>query len=507
MGRKSPRTFDRVLAKSLELVHDFVMNEFFEDFWPLFVAVAHTLIIAVASSHVVLTKRDNRSAIGWVGIIWLTPFLGAMLYYLFGINRIHRVAKRLREGQEPTRTGWQASAASQSEVLAILAEENESLRALVSFIGKVTDLPLLPGNRITPLKDGDIAYAAMLSAIAKAQRSISLATYIFDNDEVGREFADALAAAQQRGVQVRVLIDSVGTRYTWPSILSHLRKLEVRHAVFLPTLIPWQLHYTNLRNHRKILVIDGKLGFTGGMNIRQGHRKTNPGHHPVQDLHFQVEGPVVAHLQETFAHDWEFTTNEVIGGDLWFPQIPKAGPALCRGISDGPELSFDKLQLTLQGAIDCARHRIVIMTPYFLPELPLITALVVAALRGVQVQILLPEKNNLRLVQWASTALLWQVLQHGCRVYLTPQPFDHTKLVLVDNCWSMFGSANWDPRSLRLNFEMNIECYDDTLADDLAQLVADKLARSREITLKDVDSRPIWMRLRDGIARLAQPYL
>lgn len=483
------------------------MLQLLSDFWPILIAMTHAIIIGVASAHVVLTKRDNRSAIGWVGIIWLTPFLGAGLYIMFGVNRIHRVAKRLRDGQDTPRIGWQAAAASSSDVLSILADENENLRALVSFVGKVTDLPLLAGNRVLPLKDGDVAFEAMLAAIRSAERSIALATYIFDNDELGREFAKELAAAQDRGVQVRVLIDSVGSRYTWPTILSLLSKLKVRHAVFLPTLIPWQLQYSNLRNHRKILVVDGKLGFTGGMNIRQGHRKTNPGHHPVQDLHFQIEGPVVAHLQETFVHDWEFATNEVLGGELWFPVLASAGPALCRGISDGPELSFDKLQLTLQGAIDCARHRLVIVTPYFLPDLPLITALVVAALRGVQVQILLPEKNNLRLVQWASTALLWQVLQHGCRVYLTPQPFDHTKLVLVDNCWSMFGSANWDPRSLRLNFEMNIECYDDHVAAQLAHLVQDKLARSREITLEEVDARPLWIKLRDGVARLAQPYL
>jgi cardiolipin synthase len=167
----------------------------------------------------------------------------------------------------------------------------------------------------------------------------------------------------------------------------------------------------------------------------------------------------------------------------------------------------DKIVLTILGAIGCARHTVDIVTPYFLPEQPLITALGVAAMRGVAVNIILPEKNNLRFVQWACMAQLWQVLQRDCRVWLSPPPFDHSKLMVVDGVWSFIGSANWDPRSLRLNFEFNVECYDRDLAGKLTGLIHAKRAVSREITLKEVDSRSIPIRLRDGISRLMLPYL
>jgi cardiolipin synthase len=180
---------------------------------------------------------------------------------------------------------------------------------------------------------------------------------------------------------------------------------------------------------------------------------------------------------------------------------------LARGIPDGPDADFEKLRLTLLGAIACARSSILVVTPYFLPDASLLTALSVAAMRGVEVDIVLPGKNNLSLVQWASTALLWQVLEHGCRVWLSPPPFDHTKLMLVDGLWTLLGSANWDPRSLRLNFEFNVECYDRQLATALAVGVRANMARSRPASQFDVDGRSLPVRLRDGVARLFSPYL
>lgn len=484
-----------------------MIPEIFLTVWPYLFGLAHTVIILVASSHVVLTKRDNRAALGWVGIIWLTPFLGATLYFLFGINRIHRRARKLLGIQGKGDLQKKLAAESSRILRPVVGADFTHIAPLADFVGRVTGLPLLEGNAVAPLTSGDRAYGEMIAAIDAAQKTISLATYIFDNDEAGKMFVAALRRAVERGVETRVLIDDVGTRYTWPSIKSQLREAQVPFATFLPTLIPWKLNYSNLRSHRKILVVDGQLGFTGGMNIRQGTMESNPGHHPLGDLHFRIEGPVVAHLQETFAVDWEFCTGEHLEGAGWFPPIAHAGRVLARGIADGPDIDFDKIRLTKLGAIDVATRSIHVVTPYFLPDQPLITALNVAAMQGVEVNILIPKKNNLRLVQWACTAQLWQVLQRGCRVWLTPPPFDHTKIMLIDDLWSLIGSANWDPRSLRLNFEFDVECYDRELAGKLRELVEQKKAAAQEITLADVDGRPLAIRLRDGIARLASPYL
>jgi cardiolipin synthase len=253
--------------------------------------------------------------------------------------------------------------------------------------------------------------------------------------------------------------------------------------------------------------VDGRCGFIGGMNIREGHYPELRPRHPIQDLHFRVEGPVVAHLQKAFVEDWAFCTGELLQGERWFPALEPAGAAPVRGIADGPDEDFEKLRLTLLGALACARSSVLIVTPYFLPDAGLITALNVTALRGVTVDIVLPERNNLRLVQWASTALLCQVLERGCRVWLSPPPFDHSKLMVVDSIWALVGSANWDPRSLRLNFEFNLECYDPELAGLLEGMALAKIRRARRVTLEEVDGRRLAVKLRDGLARLLSPYL
>lgn len=480
---------------------------FFSTIWPWVIVGVHGVVVVLASSHVVLTKRDVRAALGWVGIIWLTPIVGTVLYFTFGINRIQRKARMLRSGLTVGDSSPGRRPVDEDVLYQVLGEDALHLAPLVKYVSRLTHLPLVDGNRLTPLTTGRQAYDEMLAAINAAERTVGFMTYIFDNDSAGRQFVLALAKAQERGVAVRVLIDDVGARYTFPSIKWMLRRHKIRFDTFLPTLIPGRLHYSNLRNHRKILVVDGSLGFTGGMNIRRGHLCEPGDRFPVNDLHFRVEGPVVGHLAETFAFDWEFATVERLEGPAWFPQLAASGQSLCRGIPDGPDYDVDKIVLTILGAIGCARHTIDIVTPYFLPEQSLISALGVAAMRGVAVNIILPEKSNLKLVEWACMAQLWQVLQRGCRVWLSPPPFDHSKIMAVDGVWSFVGSANWDPRSLRLNFEFNVECYDRDLAGQLTALIHAKRAAAREITLGEVDSRPMWRRLRDGFSRLALPYL
>jgi cardiolipin synthase len=306
---------------------------------------------------------------------------------------------------------------------------------------------------------------------------------------------------------VRVLIDDVGARYSLPPVVHALRSRGVVVARFGRTLFPWRLAYTNLRNHRKVLVVDGRVGFTGGMNIRAGHVLAHGSRDATQDLHFRIDGPVVGHLMQVFADDWLFTSRERLSGDAWFSALTPAGSVFARGIVDGPDEDFEKAYLVRLGAIACAQHSIRIVTPYFVPDARLISALTVAAMRGVRVDIVLPAVNNLALVHWAATAQLWQVLLRGCRVWYTPPPFDHSKMFLVDDGWALIGSSNWDARSLRLNFEFEVECYDERFARDMAMLVEQKLASAREVTAAMLNARSLPVRLRDGIARLAAPYL
>ncbi|MHC4180531.1 MAG: phospholipase D-like domain-containing protein [Planctomycetota bacterium] len=473
--------------------------------WPYVVTLFNVILSMVATGHAVLSKRDTRAAIGWVGVIWLAPILGVLLYVWLGINRIERRARSLRTERRHPRVSAGPCPAEVPDQARTLA--GTPLEPLVKLVRDVTRRPLLVGNRVSPLVNGDQAYPAMLEAIEAATRSVTLSTYIFAHDGTGQRFLDALRRAVDRRVEVRVLIDDVGARYSWRPMPRVLRRAGIPCAQFLPTLIPWRVQYSNLRNHRKILVVDGRIGFTGGINIHEQNCLERHPCHPVQDLHFRVTGPVVAQFQEAFADDWAFCTGELLQGDSWFSAVEPDGPVLARGIPDGPDDDFETLRLTLLGAIACARSSILVVTPFFLPDASLIAALNVAALRGVQVDLVFPAENELKLVQWASTALLWQVLERGCRVWLSPPPFDHTKLLVVDGLWTLLGSANWDPRSLRLNFEFNVECYDRELATWLTGLVRSKIQQSQAISSADMDGRSLPIRLRDGIARLFSPYL
>lgn len=484
-----------------------VMRELFHTFWPVFVAVFSLTLSLGTMGHAIIYKRDSRAAVGWVGLIWLAPFVGPLLYILLGINRVRRRAAGLRGDEGKHLASLEAYSCTLPELADALPEDRKHLAEMARLTEKIIQLDLLKGNKIEPLRNGDEAYPAMLEAIEKAERSVTLTTYIFDNGRIGHLFVEALSDAVKRGVEVRVLIDSVGARYSVPPITLRLRLNGVRTARFMPSLLPWATPYLNLRSHRKILVVDGRLGFTGGMNIRDNNVLKDEPSHPTLDLHFRVTGPVVHELQATFVEDWQFTTREFLNGPTWFAPPESAGQVIARAIPDGPDKDYDKMRMAFLGALAVAQQHVRIVTPYFLPDSSLISALNTCALRGVKVDIVLPAENNLRMVAWASMAQMWQILEWGCRVWLSPPPFDHSKLLVIDDAWSIVGSANWDPRSLRLNFELGLECYDAPLAKQLNEFIDAKIANARRISYDDVNKRILPVKLRDGMARLFAPYL
>src|SRR5262245_48565268 len=234
--------------------------------WQILVGLLALVLSLVASAHAVLYRRDSRAAIAWVGFVWLVPLLGGVLYFIFGVNRLRRQATSLRENLERYQADIQADACSPEELHKHLPGHTGHLHMLARVVGGVVQRSLLPGNQIDPLVNGDDAFPAMLDAIRQARRSLSFVTYIFDRDEIGLQFAHELGEAVRRGVQVRVLIDAAGTRYSFPTILAALRHEKVPYARFLPAFALWRMMSMNMRTHRKILVADGRLGFTGGIN-------------------------------------------------------------------------------------------------------------------------------------------------------------------------------------------------------------------------------------------------
>lgn len=498
-----------------------------QHYWPHVVLAASIVVGVAAALHAAMTKDDVRAATGWVGVIVFSPIFGAVLYLVAGINRIRRSQVSQRRHAAELRHAHGHAVAARAPVsppvppvppvpatpaiaeppirLAEVVAELASLRRLGDHVAA---FPLTDGNTVRLLDSGDAAYPAMLAAIHAATRSIALQSYIFDDDAVGRTFADALVAAQRRGVAVRVLIDAVGARYSRPPITRRLTAGGVTTALFMGNLIGFRLPYANLRSHRKVLVVDGSVGFTGGMNIRAEFMAGADGPARSHDTHFHVEGPVVAQLATAFAQDWCFTTEERLSGPEWTAAgAPRPGGVAARVVPSGPDRNLSSNHSIIMGALAVARERVRIASPYFIPDLQLVGALTVAARRGIAVDVVIPAANNLPMVDHAMTAQLDQVVGVGCRVWRAEGMFNHSKLMAVDGQWSYVGSSNLDSRSLRLNFELDLEVYDPVLAVAVEARIDAQIAHARAETMETLTARPFPVRVRNRAVWLASPYL
>jgi cardiolipin synthase len=467
---------------------------------PVIAALAaglYILLAAVVTVDILLKKSDVRSALGWIGAVWLAPIFGSLLYYLFGINRVTRRALKLGRLDD--------ALARLPDPIAPDAAPNIALLSEVSR--QISQSPLTGGNALTILEGGDQAYPEMLAAIAGAKQCIAMSSYIFRNDAAGQEFADALVAAARRGVSVRVLLDSVGIGYLYPKIFYRLKRDGVIAARFLHTWLPWRMPFLNMRNHRKLMVVDGSIAFLGGINIGVENCAHLMRKRQVRDVHFRVEGPAACVVMDAFARDWTFSTDENLDDDRWWPKLKSRGKVFARGLRSGPDADIYKLELLLGAAITLAQKRIRIVTPYFLPDSRLQFAIAQAGLRGVAVEILLPERSDQRVMDWAMRGHLRFFRHIRASIISTPPPFDHTKLCTVDGQWSLIGSSNWDARSFRLNFEFDLEILDQELTARLDAMIDERIAKGKKLTPDMLAAEPVWKRLRNAAARLLMPYL
>jgi cardiolipin synthase A/B len=461
---------------------------------PFLAGALHLVVAGAVTVHALLNKRNVPAAIGWIGLAWLAPILGALLYVGFGVNRVRRRAQRLMgpgRSHDPLAAGGISS--------------NDPLDSLKAAIGRITGRDLTAGKVVAVLDSGDQAYPEMLTAIESAKNYIRLSTYIFRADATGGEFIDALVRAHRRGVAIRVLIDGFGGGFLLSPAYHRLRSQGVPVARFLHSALPWKMPFLDLRLHKKCLAADGAAAFVGGLNIGDENVVARRPRAPVRDTHFRVEGPIVGQIERQFDDDWLFTTGEEPAPAGPAPLATPPREAQTRAIVAGPDQEVDQLVLIFLSAINLARRSIRIVTPYFLPAEQLITALQLAALRGVDVRIVVPGENNHRLVAWASQTHIRPLLETGCHVWRSAPPFDHSKLMVIDGEWSLIGSANWDIRSLRLNFELAVEIYDPGLAARLTEVIDAR--RAQPIALEDIDNRSFVVKLRDAAARLCMPYL
>ena len=456
------------------------------------------LILALGvTAHVLLHKREVAAATAWIAFAFIAPVWGALFYFMFGINRVVRRAQKARTARTPRRPAADHPPSH---------ELPDPLAALERAVRRISDRKAERHNAVAVYHDGDEAYPVMLEAIAGARNSIALSSYIMRHDGIGERFALALEAAKGRGVEVRVLVDGIGSGYFSP-IKRRLDGMGVPAAQFMHSVLPWRMPFLNLRSHKKLLVVDGAVGFTGGMNISDANLVAEHPKDPVADTQFRFEGPVVTQLLDVFAHDWQFTTGENIEGERWFPHPDEteAGEILARVVTAGPDQDLEKIRSVLMEACACAQHSIKVMTPYFLPGGETVSALTLAALRGVRVDVIVPQRSDHRFIDLAMRAHVAPLIEAGVRFWLGPAPFNHSKLMVVDKQWSLVGSSNWDMRSLRLNFEMNVEVYDEALA---LQLDGFMLKHQRaKLKLLDLTGRSLPVKLRDAALRLLLPYI
>lgn len=482
------------------------MFEVLSPYWPHILAVLSIAMGAVAAIHAAMTKREVRSALGWVGVILLSPLLGALIYAVAGVNRIRRkslISRRALHLDELWRTLSHYGVSRE----AVETRFGSRVAGLKTLGDRVARHALSSGNRIDMLSSGDETYAAFCAAIDAAERSIILETYIFDRDAAGLRVADRLIAAHRRGVSVRVLIDAVGARYSVPSILGYLAEGGVTVAAFNGKVVAGlRLPYANLRTHRKILVADGAVAFLGGMNIRAAFE----GDEAARDTHFRLTGPAVADIFAVAAEDWHFETGEILNGEVWsvapFSADPGT-PSFVRTVVSGPDANLETNHKMMMGAFSVAEKSIRIMSPYFLPDNILLGALATAARRGVACDIVIPARNNLAIVSHAMAAQFDQILKDGSRIFRAQGQFDHSKLMTVDGQWVFVGSSNLDSRSLRLNFEIDLEVFDPDFAATIDARIDAALDGAEPVTLEELSRRPFVFRLFDRVLWLGSPYL
>ncbi|QGY03850.1 cardiolipin synthase [Methylobacterium mesophilicum SR1.6/6] len=445
--------------------------------------------------HALLRKRRVSVAVGWIGLAWLSPIFGTALYLTFGINRVSRRARRLRT--KPS----DATQLPDTDDAVV----PEALWPLDRAIRRITGLPAFQGNTVRMFRNGDAAYPVMLEAIRAARTSIALSSYIFRNDATGGEFCDALVDAQGRGVQVRVIIDGIGGGYFRAPVYRRLTAAGVPAALFMHSALPWRMPFLNLRSHKKLLILDGRVAFTGGLNISHPNRVALKPEHPIRDTHFRLTGPVVEQLAAAFAADWAFVAGENLDGPPWFVDLEPDGPSVARAVTSGPDADVEKIEQVILQALACARRSVRFVTPYFLPDELVTGALAQAATRGITVDVVVPRVSDHPFIDWAARAHLDPLLRAGVRVWLDEPPFDHSKAMVVDDIWCFVGSANWDMRSFRLNFELNVEIIDAELAAELDRFIRGKM--QARLSREDVAARALPVRLRDAGVRLLLPYL
>ncbi len=472
--------------------------------------VGYVLFILVVICLLINDKRDPGKSWAWITAVAVVPIVGFILYMVFGRNRRK---EKIYNRPEPPEIELQLETLCSHQIYRLndpTLEHRPEIRKnkdIITLLLNNNRSLLSVRNRVKVLNNGAETFPALLEALRGAKSFIHIEYYIFEKDKIGKEIAGVLIAKARQGVEVRFIYDDVGSWGLSQKFLGRMKKAGVKVHCFQRVVFPWLTSKINYRNHRKIVVIDGEVGFTGGINIARRYL-TGTRLGIWRDTHLRIEGEAVSSLHLVFARDWYFASGELLNdGERYFPETAVDIETPVQIASSGPDSDWASIMQAFFAAISRAKDHIYISTPYFLPNHAILTAVEVAAMSGVDVRILLPERSDSKVVHWATKSYIGELLDARVKVYFYKKGFNHSKLIMIDGLFSSIGTANMDNRSFDVNFEVTALLYDQKVTDGLEKKFLEDLRDSEQVTPKDWASRPGWDSFREGLARLFSPLM
>jgi cardiolipin synthase len=469
------------------------------------------LHVAAVATILMSQRREPTATLAWLLSVVLLPFLGLVAYLVFGRTRFRRVVKRCVAAETRLAGILERFDVHRKAGGTDAAELEPRTQGVLALGDRMTRTPSSSGNRVDVLVNASASYRSMIQAISGAREHVHVEFYIIQPDATGIGLRDQLVRKAREGLSVRLLYDALGSKKLPRDFWEPLHAAGGETAPFSPIwriLAPFRRRdRVDFRNHRKIVVVDGRVGFTGGINIGKEYLGLDPEMGHWRDTHMRIEGPAVLSLQRAFAYDWTTATQRVLDEERYYPEPEVAGPSTVQVIDSGPDSSWSAIAHVFVQTITSARRRVWITNPYFVPSPAIEQALVGAALRGVDVRLLLPGRPDHLLVAFAARSYYAPMLEAGARIYHYQRGFVHAKTMVIDDWVGTVGSANMDMRSFNLNFELNAFVYDAVFVNELADLFDRDLRHAREYTLEDERSLSTPARFLRSVARLLSPLL
>ncbi|MBO3445952.1 cardiolipin synthase [Clostridium sp. CCUG 7971] len=480
------------------------------------------LASAAISMVIILENRDPARTVTWLLIFLLLPGVGLLIYAVFGRNirkikifKTQKLANDIKEEKlfENLEEIQELVKLEQDSIKERSLADDEladySKKRVISLLLNTGMFPFTTNNNIDVYIDGNQKFENLIKDIKSAKDHIHLEYFIIKDSEIGRKIRDLLIEKAKEGVKIRILYDDVGCWRFWfhRKFFNEMKKHGIDIMPFLPAKFPIIGSKLNYRNHRKIVVIDGKVGYTGGINIGDEYVGKNKKFGYWRDTHIRIEGTSVYLLQMTFLIDWYYTTKEIILIKKYFPKMSYCGDSMVQVVASGPDSDWEAIHYAYFSAICQAKKNIYIETPYFIPDESILRALKSAALSGVDVRIIFPKIADHKMVNSASYSYFTDILKSGGKVYLYTKGFIHSKIVIIDDKISSTGSANMDLRSFMLNFEINAFIYDKDVIEIMTKDFFEDMKNSEELDESDFENRNIIIKAKESISRLFSPIL